>query len=118
MTALDARFGLIRQAAASLNREPEGPGEDPPLGRPLAPTARRVFRPVPVVVLPPARPHEDHGALRVGHEMVLVRWRRGRKLVVWPPPVSKARPLYPRPLVPVGVRTDGGLAWKPCTSTT
>ena len=35
--------------------------------------------------------------LQVGHEMVLVQWRRGRKLVVWPPPVSKARPLYPRP---------------------
>ncbi|MEX1263302.1 MAG: hypothetical protein WEE66_05095 [Actinomycetota bacterium] len=30
--------------------------------------------------------------LQVGHEMVLVQWRRGRKLVVWPPPVSKARP--------------------------
>jgi hypothetical protein len=48
MTALDARFGLIKQAAASLNREPEGPGEDPPLGRPLAPTARHFFRHVPV----------------------------------------------------------------------
>ncbi len=35
--------------------------------------------------------------LQVGHEMILVQWRRGRKLVVWPPPVSKARPLYPRP---------------------
>jgi len=35
--------------------------------------------------------------LQVGHEMVLVQWRRGRKLVVWPPPVSKARPLYPMP---------------------
>jgi branched-chain amino acid transport system substrate-binding protein len=35
--------------------------------------------------------------LQVGHQMVLVQWRRGRKLVVWPPPVSKARPLYPRP---------------------
>jgi len=32
--------------------------------------------------------------LQVGHEMVLVQWRRGRKLVVWPPPVSEARPLY------------------------
>jgi len=35
--------------------------------------------------------------LQVGHEMVLVQWRRGRKLVVWPPPVSKASPLYPMP---------------------
>ena len=35
--------------------------------------------------------------LQVGHEMVLVQWRQGRKLVVWPPPVSKARPMYPRP---------------------
>jgi branched-chain amino acid transport system substrate-binding protein len=35
--------------------------------------------------------------LQVGHEVVLVQWRRGRKLVVWPPAVSKARPLYPRP---------------------
>jgi branched-chain amino acid transport system substrate-binding protein len=35
--------------------------------------------------------------LQLGHEMVLVQWRRGRKPVVWPPPVSKARPLYPRP---------------------
>jgi len=35
--------------------------------------------------------------LQVGHEMVLVQWRRRRKLVVWPPPVSEARPLYPRP---------------------
>jgi branched-chain amino acid transport system substrate-binding protein len=34
--------------------------------------------------------------LQVGHEMVLVQWRRGRKLVVWPPAVSQARPLYPR----------------------
>jgi branched-chain amino acid transport system substrate-binding protein len=34
--------------------------------------------------------------LQVGHEVVLVQWRRGRKLVVWPPPVSEARPLYPR----------------------
>jgi hypothetical protein len=36
--------------------------------------------------------------LQVGHEMVLVQWQRGRKLVVWPPSVSKARPLYPSPL--------------------
>jgi len=35
--------------------------------------------------------------LQVGHEMVLVQWRRGRKLVVWPPPVSEARALYPGP---------------------
>jgi len=35
--------------------------------------------------------------LQVGHEVVLVQWRRGRKLVVWPPPVSEARPLYPGP---------------------
>ncbi len=35
--------------------------------------------------------------LQVAHEMVLVQWRRGRKLVVWPPLVSEARPLYPRP---------------------
>jgi branched-chain amino acid transport system substrate-binding protein len=35
--------------------------------------------------------------LQVGHEMVLVQWRGGRKLLVWPPSVSKARPLYPRP---------------------
>ncbi len=34
--------------------------------------------------------------LQVGHEVVLVQWRWGRKLVVWPPPVSEARPLYPR----------------------
>ncbi|MGQ0669112.1 MAG: amino acid ABC transporter substrate-binding protein [Actinomycetota bacterium] len=34
--------------------------------------------------------------LQVGHEMVLVQWRRGRKVVVWPPPVSKARPLSRR----------------------
>ncbi|MGH2660599.1 MAG: hypothetical protein ACRDHS_13315, partial [Actinomycetota bacterium] len=40
--------------------------------------------------------------LQVGHEVVLVQWRRGRKLVVLPPPVSKARPLYPRPLPPGG----------------
>ena len=33
--------------------------------------------------------------LQVGHEVVLVQWRRGRKLVVWPAPVSEARPLYP-----------------------
>ena len=45
---------------------------------------------------------------------------RSRKLVVWPPFVSKARLLYPRRngLVRVGVRTDGGLALKPCRSTT
>jgi hypothetical protein len=35
--------------------------------------------------------------LQVGHEMVLVQWRRGRKLVVWPPAFSQASPLYPRP---------------------
>lgn len=34
--------------------------------------------------------------LQVGHEVVLVQWRRGRKLVVWPPAVSLARPMYPR----------------------
>jgi branched-chain amino acid transport system substrate-binding protein len=34
--------------------------------------------------------------LQVGHEMVLVQWRRGRKLVVWPPALSQARALYPR----------------------
>jgi branched-chain amino acid transport system substrate-binding protein len=31
--------------------------------------------------------------LQVGHEIVLVQWRRGRKLVVWPPDLSKARPV-------------------------
>jgi branched-chain amino acid transport system substrate-binding protein len=31
--------------------------------------------------------------LQVGHEMVLVQWRRGRKLVVWPPALSQARPV-------------------------
>jgi branched-chain amino acid transport system substrate-binding protein len=35
--------------------------------------------------------------LQVAHEMVLVQWRRGRKLVVWPPAFSQAKPLYPRP---------------------
>jgi len=35
--------------------------------------------------------------LQVAHEMVLVQWRRGRKLVVWPPAFSHAKPLYPRP---------------------
>ena len=34
--------------------------------------------------------------LQVGHEVVVVQWRRGRKLVVWPPAFSQARPLYPR----------------------
>ncbi len=34
--------------------------------------------------------------LQVGHEVVLVQWRRGRKLVVWPPAFSQKRPLYPR----------------------
>ncbi len=43
--------------------------------------------------------------LQVGHEMVLVQWRGGRKLVVWPPSVSKATPLYPRPLPPGRRRT-------------
>jgi len=35
--------------------------------------------------------------LQVGHEMVLVQWRGGRKLVIWPPSVSQASPPYPRP---------------------
>jgi ABC-type branched-subunit amino acid transport system substrate-binding protein len=30
--------------------------------------------------------------LQVGHEMVLVQWRRGRKLVVWPPPCPMPGP--------------------------
>lgn len=30
--------------------------------------------------------------LQIGHEMVLVQWRRGRKLSVWPPELSRARP--------------------------
>jgi hypothetical protein len=30
------------------------------------------------------------------HAMVFVQWRRGRKLVVWPPAFSEARPLNPR----------------------
>lgn len=34
--------------------------------------------------------------LQVGHEVILVQWRPGRKLVVWPPAVSQARLLYPR----------------------
>jgi branched-chain amino acid transport system substrate-binding protein len=38
----------------------------------------------------------DPASAQVGHEVVLVQWRRGRKLVVWPPAFSRARPLYPR----------------------
>jgi branched-chain amino acid transport system substrate-binding protein len=34
--------------------------------------------------------------LQVGHEMVLVQWRGGRKLVIWPPSVSEAKSAYPR----------------------
>jgi branched-chain amino acid transport system substrate-binding protein len=30
--------------------------------------------------------------LQVGHEIVLVQWRRGRKLVVWPPPCPRPGP--------------------------
>ena len=33
--------------------------------------------------------------LQVGHEVVLVQWRGGRKLVVWPPTFSQAKPRYP-----------------------
>jgi len=35
-------------------------------------------------------------ACRSGTRWVLVQWWWGRKLVVWPPAVSQARPLYPR----------------------
>src|SRR2546425_4821039 len=31
-----------------------------------------------------------------GHEMVWVQWQGGRKVVVWPPSVPQARPVYPR----------------------
>jgi hypothetical protein len=31
-----------------------------------------------------------------GCEVVLVQWRQGRKVVVWPPAVAQARSLYPR----------------------
>jgi branched-chain amino acid transport system substrate-binding protein len=30
------------------------------------------------------------------HEMVWVQWQGGRRVVVWPPSVAQARPLYPR----------------------
>jgi hypothetical protein len=30
--------------------------------------------------------------LQVGHEVVLVQWRRGRKVVVWPPPSPRPSP--------------------------
>ncbi|HLA76903.1 MAG TPA: amino acid ABC transporter substrate-binding protein [Vicinamibacteria bacterium] len=34
--------------------------------------------------------------MQVGHEMVWVQWQGGRKVVVWPPSVAQARPVYPR----------------------
>jgi branched-chain amino acid transport system substrate-binding protein len=34
--------------------------------------------------------------IQVGHEMVWVQWQGGRKVVVWPPSVAQARPVYPR----------------------
>ena len=45
---------------------------------------------------------------------------RSRKLVVWPPFVSKAKAPVPEAAMAgaSGMRTDGGLALKPCRSTT
>jgi branched-chain amino acid transport system substrate-binding protein len=34
--------------------------------------------------------------IQEGHEMVWVQWQEGRKVVVWPPSVAQARPVYPR----------------------
>ena len=34
--------------------------------------------------------------IQVGHEMVWVQWQGGRKVVVWPPSLAQARPVYPR----------------------
>jgi len=34
--------------------------------------------------------------IQEGHEMVWVQWQGGRKVVVWPPAVAQARPVYPR----------------------
>ncbi len=34
--------------------------------------------------------------IQSGHEMVWVQWQGGRKVVVWPPSVAQARPVYPR----------------------
>ena len=34
--------------------------------------------------------------IQEGHEMVWVQWQGGRKVVVWPPSVAQARPVYPR----------------------
>lgn len=34
--------------------------------------------------------------IQAGHEMLWVQWQGGRKVVVWPPSVAQARPVYPR----------------------
>ena len=34
--------------------------------------------------------------IQSGHEMVWVQWQGGKKVVVWPPSVAQARPVYPR----------------------
>ena len=34
--------------------------------------------------------------IQSGHEMVWVQWQGGRKVVVWPPSLAQARPVYPR----------------------
>lgn len=58
--------------------------------------------------------------LQVGHETVLVPWRRGRNLVVWPPRVPRPAPVTQDRNGPVlvGARTDAGPSMEPCRSTT
>jgi ABC-type branched-subunit amino acid transport system substrate-binding protein len=34
--------------------------------------------------------------IQQGHEMVWIQWQGGRRVVVWPPSVANARPVYPR----------------------
>jgi len=59
--------------------------------------------------------------LQVGHETVLVQWRRGRISWSGRPPCSEARPLHPKTAMDWcwwECELTRDLAWKPCRSTT
>ena len=69
---------------------------------------------------PRAVPYRPATGLQVGHEMVLVQWRRGRKLVSGRPRVQDQAPVPEAAMDWCWWECEltEDLAWKPCRSTT
>ena len=34
---------------------------------------------------------------QIGHEMIIMQWQGGKKVIVWPPEAANAKPYYPMP---------------------